>query len=153
MLRLLLLFTVVPLTELVLLLMLADYAGWQFTVALVLLTGISGAALARWQGLRCLHRVQQQAVAGQIPADSLMDGVMILVAAVLLVTPGVLTDVVGFALLVPPMRFLIKRAVRRYMEARLRAFRQSADVPSDFDGAPHDRVIDVRATDSDDESE
>ncbi len=153
MLRLLLLFTVVPLTELVLLLMLADYAGWRFTVALVLLTGVGGAALARWQGLRCLRRVQRQAGAGQIPADSLMDGVMILVAGVLLVTPGVLTDVVGFALLVPPMRTLLKRGVRRYFEARLQALRHSADAPSEFDGAPHDRVIDIRVTDSGDETE
>ncbi len=143
-LRLLLLFTTVPLIELVLLLMLADHTGWQFTLGLVLATGIVGAALARWQGLRCLERLQQQAAAGQVPADPLMDGLMILVAAALLVTPGVLTDVVGFALLAPPVRGLLKYRMRRHWELRSHAFHPPGHPPDHASYPPPDRIIDVR---------
>jgi len=83
--RLLLLFTVVPLVELALLLWIGSLTGLRFTLLLVLLTGIIGAGLARHQGLRCWLRVQQQLSAGQLPADPLVDGLMILVAGALLV--------------------------------------------------------------------
>ncbi len=152
-LRLLLLFTVVPLVELVLLLVLADYTSWKFTLGLVLVTGIAGAALARWQGLRCLRRLQQQAAAGQVPADPLMDGLMILMAAALLVTPGVLTDVVGFGLLAPPVRDVLKRRLRRHWEARFHAFRPPAEPPPGAVHPPRDRIIDVRVVGSNDKTD
>lgn len=152
-LRLLLLFTVVPLVELVLLLVLADYTGWRFTLGLVLATGIAGAALARWQGLRCLRRLQQQAAAGQVPADALMDGLMILVAAALLVTPGVLTDVVGFGLLAPPVRSVLKRRLRRHWEGRFHAFRPPAEPPAGAVHPPRDRIIDIQVVDPNDEAD
>ncbi len=151
--RLLLLFTVVPMVELVLLLVLADHTSWYFTVALVLVTGIVGAALARWQGLRCVHRLQQQAAAGQVPADPLMDGLMILVAGALLVTPGVLTDLVGFALLAPPVRGALKRRARRHWELRFRAFHPPGEPPSAAPHPPHDRIIDVPVKDPDEEEQ
>jgi UPF0716 protein FxsA len=150
-LRLLLLFTVVPLVELVLLLVLADHTGWRFTLALVLITGIAGAALARWQGLRCLRRFHEQTAAGQIPADPLMDGLMILVAAALLVTPGMLTDLAGFALLLPPVRSVLKRRVRRHWELRFQAFQAPGQPPFDATYPAHDRIIDVRVSGTDED--
>ncbi len=117
--RLLLLFTIVPLVELALLLNLAKVVGWQYTVALVLATGVLGAWLARWQGLQCWRRLHQQLAAGQLPADSLLDGLMILLAGVLLVTPGVLTDAVGFTLLLPPFRALFRRRLKDRMGAQI----------------------------------
>ncbi len=149
--RLLLLFTVVPMVELVLLLILADHTSWYFALALVLVTGIVGAALARWQGLRCVRRLQQQAAAGQVPADPLMDGLMILVAGALLVTPGVLTDVAGFALLTPPVRSVLKRRARRHWELRFRAFHPPGEPPPATPHPPRDRIIDVRVKDSDED--
>ncbi|MDY0167102.1 MAG: FxsA family protein [Thermoguttaceae bacterium] len=150
-LRLLLLFTVVPLVELVLLLVLADHTGWEFALALVLATGIAGAALARWQGLRCLRRFHEQTAAGRIPTDPLMDGLMILVAAALLVTPGVLTDLAGFALLLPPVRSVLKRRVRRHWELRFHAFHPTGQPPFDTTHPTHDRIIDVRVSGPDEE--
>ncbi len=107
--RLLLLFTVVPMTELVILLWLADRTAWWFTLGLVVFTGILGAALARSQGFRCLREIQEQTARGELPARSLVDGLMILIAGAVLITPGILTDVVGFSLLIPPIRSLIRR--------------------------------------------
>lgn len=150
-LRLFLLFTVVPLVELVLLFVLADHTGWEFALALVLITGIAGAALARWQGLRCLRRFHEQTAAGRIPADPLMDGLMILVAAALLVTPGVLTDLAGFALLLPPVRSVLKRRVRRHWELRFHAFHPPDRPPFDTTHPTRDRIIDVRVSGPDEE--
>ena len=112
--RLLLLFTLVPLAELYLLFQIT--AWWdspQYTFALIIITGVVGASLARWQGARTWFRLQQDLAAGRVPADALMDGVMIFVAGALLLTPGILTDVVGFGLLLPPIRALLKIRLRK----------------------------------------
>ena len=104
-----LLFTVVPLVELALLIWIGGQTVWWLPIAMVVLTGIAGAVLARWQGLRALQRIQDDLQAGRMPADAVVDGVLILVAGILLVTPGVITDIVGVALLIPPLRSLMKR--------------------------------------------
>jgi UPF0716 protein FxsA len=116
-LRLFLLFTLIPLGELALLFWISQHTGWAFTLGLVIVTGVVGAWLARQEGLRCLLEVQRQLDEGKLPAEPLLDGLMILVAGALLITPGVLTDLVGFALLVPPIR----RLVRHYLAARFKA--------------------------------
>jgi UPF0716 protein FxsA len=121
-----LLFTVVPLVELALLIWIGSETVWWLPIAMVLFTGIAGAALARWQGLRALRRIQDDLQAGRIPADAVVDGVLILVAGILLVTPGVITDVIGVALLIPPLRSLVKRAaialLRRHVEISAQRF-------------------------------
>jgi len=150
-LRLLLLFTVVPLVELVLLLVLADSMGWRLTLGLVLATGVAGAGLARWQGLRCLGRLREQSEAGQIPAGPLMDGLLILIAAAMLVTPGMLTDLFGFALLMPWVRAVFKRRVRRYWELRFPEAFRSGEPRRDPSQPPQDRIIDVRVSASDED--
>ena len=145
-LRLLLLFTLVPLVELALLIWISQYTGLLFTISLVILTGVVGAWLAREQGLRCWREVHRQLSQGQVPAEPLLDGLMILVAGAVLITPGVLTDLVGFALLVPPIRGL----VRRYLAARFRA--HIVVHPMEGFGGPlggEDNVIDVEHGPSD----
>lgn len=114
-----LLFTVGPLCELILLLYVGSKIGFWGTVAIVLLTGIVGAALARWQGVRALLRVQRRLGRGQMPADELFDGVLILFAGLLLVTPGILSDALGFLLLLPPMRSLVKRVLRGWAKKNI----------------------------------
>ena len=157
-LRLILLLTVVPLVELWLLLWISQQTSLAFTVGLVIATGVLGAALARWQGLRTVLRIQQQMAAGQLPADALLDGLMILLAAAVLVTPGVLTDAFGFLLLVPPCRQWIKRALRRRLKANLAVdggtsyqFHWSAGSTSEQGGAwvdeRRDEIIDARIID------
>ena len=109
--KLLLLFIIVPALELALIIQLGIYLGTWPTLALIVFTGIVGAYLARLQGLSVLTRAQEQMSRGELPAGSLVDGVMILVAGALLMTPGILTDVVGFSLLVPAFRSRIKEVV------------------------------------------
>ena len=117
--RLLFLFTVVPLVELALLIKVGQVIGVLNTVALVVLTGLLGATLARVQGFGVLRRIQDELATGQLPGDSLFDGVLILAGALLLLTPGILTDAFGFALLLPPSRNLVKRFLKRYFQKKL----------------------------------
>jgi len=116
---LLLLFTVVPFLELALLLKIHSYLGLLPTLALVFGTGILGAALARWQGMHTLQQIRQQLSAGKVPGEALLDGLLILIAGAVLLTPGVLTDLCGFALLVPPLRKLFKRFVKSSFQRRV----------------------------------
>lgn len=116
MLRLLLLFTTVPLVELALLLWIGARIGVLPTVVLILVTGVAGAALARHQGLAAWRRFQRALAEGRLPGREVVEGLLILVAGAVLLTPGVLTDAAGFLLLVPPARrWIVRRA-----EARLR---------------------------------
>jgi len=115
---LLLLFVALPALELWLLIEVGRRIGGLETIGLIVLTGVVGASLARQQGLRVLSEVQRRVAAGDMPADSLVDGIMILVASALLVTPGVLTDAFGFLCLVPGFRAVVKaEAVRRFERA------------------------------------
>lgn len=116
--KLLLLFIVLPAVELWLLIEVGRRIGSVETVGLIVVTGIVGASMARSQGLRVLTHVQKEVASGKMPTDSLVDGIMILLASALLITPGVLTDAFGFLCLVPGFRALVKRElVRRFERA------------------------------------
>lgn len=119
MLLLLLLLTVVPFVELAILLRLADATGWMTTLGIVIVTGVVGAWLARREGLRTLLTIQSELSTGRMPAMSVVEGMMILVAGALLVTPGILTDTVGFALLIPPVRRWVARRVAKAFRGRV----------------------------------
>ena len=110
-LKLFLLFVVLPLVELTLLLLLADATDWWVALLLVIATGLLGAWLSQRQGWRTWVRIRQELVQGRMPADALFDGVLILIAGILLLTPGLLSDLVGISLLVP--------VCRRFYKARL----------------------------------
>lgn len=111
--RLILLFTIVPLVELYILIKIGGYIGGLNTVLLVVLTAALGAWLARLEGLRTLKQIQSSLSQGQIPAEELIDGVLILVGGILLITPGVLTDLFALVLLFPFTRMHFKRWLRR----------------------------------------
>ena len=117
--RLILLFTLVPAVELGLLIEVGSRIGTAATLGLIVATGVLGAGLARQQGLRVLRRIQNEISAGRLPASSLVDGVIVLVAGALLVTPGILTDVLGFLCLLPGFRGLVKAGLRRRFERAL----------------------------------
>lgn len=113
---LLLLFLVVPIVEIYVLIQVGGSIGAGPTVALVVLTAVAGAALVRAQGFRAWVRVQQAMNAGEIPAVEMLEGLLILIAGVLLLTPGFVTDGLGFLLLIPPLRRpLIRGALARGM--------------------------------------
>jgi len=117
--RLLLIFTVVPLVELALLVELAQRTSVAATFTLVLATGFLGAWLARREGVKALTRIQSELHAGAMPTDAMLDGALIVLAGVVLVTPGMLTDLIGFALLVPPIRGTIKKRLADALRARV----------------------------------
>lgn len=122
--RLALLFVVVPLVELAFLIQVGGWVGIWPTVGLVFLTGILGATLARAEGLRTLWSFQQELAAGKLPGQPLLDGLCILVGGALLLTPGFVTDLAGFSLLLPPTRRLLQRGMKR----RLRRMMQDGSV-------------------------
>ena len=142
----LVLFVVIPSIELVLLYNLAQWTSWPMTFALVLITGIVGGWLARQQGVQCWNKAKQKLACGELPTDSLLDGIMILIAGVLLVTPGVLTDLVGLALLIPLFRHLVRRRLATHLRSRLTIIHPPGTGP--FDDQQHDQIIDVRVIDS-----
>jgi UPF0716 protein FxsA len=119
--RLLLLFTVVPLIELALLVYLGQWVGFWPTMALVLGTGVLGAWLAKVQGLFVLRQVQSELAQGRMPTNALVDGALILVAGTVLLTPGLITDLFGFVLLVPPGRAAARRWAMGALGKRLRS--------------------------------
>ncbi len=114
--KLLLLFIGLPAVELALLIELGRRVGISATLGLILLTGLLGATLARRQGLRVVTAVQHELAEGRLPASSLLDGLLIVIASALLVTPGVLTDAVGFLCLYPGFRSLVKSHLRSRFE-------------------------------------
>ncbi|MBN1207894.1 MAG: FxsA family protein [Myxococcaceae bacterium] len=114
-------FTVVPFLELYLLIGIGREVGVLPTIALVLVTGLLGASLARREGRRVLRSWQAATSQGRLPEDAILSGALVLVGGVLLVTPGVLTDVVGLLLLIPPTRRWIAARLRRALERRMQA--------------------------------
>lgn len=113
---LILLFTVVPITELALLIRVGQYAGVGYTLGIVIITGVTGAYLAKMQGLIILRRIQEDINHGIMPTDKLFDGVLILLGGILLLTPGFITDIIGFMGLIPFTRNLFKRWLKHKVE-------------------------------------
>lgn len=109
--RLAFLFVAIPLIELVLLVWIGRRMGLVPTVLLVVATGVLGATLARRQGLTALRDFRTALDSGQLPHRELVGGVLILVAGAVLLTPGLLTDVAGFLLLVPAVRRRVRDRV------------------------------------------
>ncbi len=111
--RLLLLFTLVPIVELALLVWLGGRIGFWPTVGLIALTALVGTWLAQREGLSAWARFQGRLTSGGLPGRELTDGLIILVSAAFLLTPGVLTDLVGFLGLLPPTRAIIREVIER----------------------------------------
>lgn len=114
-----LLFTLLPIVELAILIRIGQATTWWAPVLMVIATGVAGAALSRWQGLQVYRRIREDSAAGRMPADALVDGFLILLAGILLVTPGVVTDLVGIAFLIPPIRTLVKRGVKAWIQRNI----------------------------------
>ncbi len=114
-LRFLLLLSIIPLAELWLLIELTKRTSLWWTIAIVLFTGMLGMSLVRWQGTKALREIQQQVASGRSPSQSIIAGVLILVAGAFLLTPGIITDTAGFLLLIPQLRM----ALARFFQKRL----------------------------------
>jgi UPF0716 protein FxsA len=110
--RLLALFILLPLVELALLIQIGRWIGLVWTLAIVVVTGFLGAALARRHGIRAWIAIRDELRAGRMPASALADGLLILIGGIVLLTPGILTDLFGFAMLLPVTRNAFKKALR-----------------------------------------
>jgi UPF0716 protein FxsA len=117
--KLAVLFVVVPLLELVLLVQIGQVVGLIPTLALVVTTGVTGAWLARLEGVRTLLQLREELSQGKLPGQSIMDGVSILIGGAFLLTPGIITDLVGFSLLLPFTRRALQRRVRERLQRGL----------------------------------
>lgn len=117
--RLFLLFTLVPLVEIYLLVQLGGLWGVWPTLGMVMVTGLLGASLARREGRRALARYQEALAKGQLPEEGIVSGLLILVGGVLLIAPGVLTDVTGLALMIPPIRRAVAKQVKARVQKRI----------------------------------
>ncbi|QGX96147.1 membrane protein FxsA [Haloplanus rallus] len=117
----------VPLTDALLLVVVADAVGAPTTVALVVLTGLVGMLLVRAEGRHTVRRLQERVATGEVPTTELMDGGLLIAAGAFLLTPGLVTDAIGFLLGVPltraPIRALLERGVvRPYLERKSGGF-------------------------------
>ena len=117
-LKLFLAFTFIPIIEISLRMEIGSIFGALTAVTLVILTGFLGAFLARMQGLQTLYRIQESLREGRMPSGELLDALLIVIAGLVLLTPGFLTDSVGFLLLIPATRNSIKYWMRRQIEIR-----------------------------------
>lgn len=106
--RLFLLFTLVPLADLLLLVWVGRHTHWAVGLGLVIVPALLGAWLVRHEGVRCLRDIRKRLGRGELPTRSLLDGILILAAGVLLISPGVVTDLAGLSLLLPPVRRLVR---------------------------------------------
>jgi UPF0716 protein FxsA len=115
MLRLIGLLLLIPLLDAVFLVVLAGSLGWQLIVLLVVLTALVGMFLARLEGRHTLAKIQRKAARGEPPTDELMDGALLLVAGAFLLTPGLVTDAIGFLLVIPLTRYPIRMALKKWV--------------------------------------
>jgi UPF0716 protein FxsA len=89
------------------------------TIGLIMLTGVAGAWLARSQGVEIIRRIQEETARGQMPAITLIDGALVLVGGLLLLTPGFFTDVLGFSFLVPITRELWRKTLNLWLQKQI----------------------------------
>ena len=121
---LLLLFIAVPLVEIYLLLQVGGMIGAVPTIGLVVLTAAVGAVLVRAQGFSMILEVRRSLDAGEVPAVAIVEGIFLLVAGALLLTPGFVTDAIGFGCLVPPLR---RALILWFIELRIIRAQHAAD--------------------------
>ena len=128
--RLLAIFLITPVVELALLIQLGNYIGFWPTIAIIVVTGVTGSYLAKREGLTIWQRFNDRLQGGELPGKELLDGVIILVAGALLITPGVLTDLFGFIGLIP----FTRAQVRKYLNKRIQRAMERGSVRLTFGG-------------------
>lgn len=113
--RVLLVLLLIPLLDGLLLIVVADLLGWPMTILLVVLTALVGSLLVHAEGRRTIFRFQTALKAGRAPTDELLDGGFLIAAGALLLTPGLVTDAIGFLFVLPPTRYVIRTILKRWI--------------------------------------
>ena len=148
---LLTLFILIPSIELMILLYIAGAVGALKAFILIIVTGVIGAHLAKQQGLRVIRKIRDELTRGRIPGTELVDGLIILISGIVLITPGLLSDITGFLLLLPVCRKLIYRWVLRKFREKIHSaqvtFHAGVTDNSGNEMVNKQSVIDVETTD------
>lgn len=118
--KLLLLFIIVPVVELYVLIEIGRKIGTWSTIGIIILTGILGAYLVKSQGFLILRKIQNDLNEGILPGDSLIQGAIILAGGILLITPGFITDTIGFVFLIPTGREVVKKYLLKWLKGKIR---------------------------------
>jgi len=118
--KLLILFVIVPVTELYILIEVGKKIGSLTTIGIIILTGIIGAYLVKSQGFMILRKIQNDLNEGIMPGDSLIQGAIILAGGILLLTPGFVTDIVGFIFLIPVSRNVVKKYLLKWLKGKIK---------------------------------
>lgn len=139
MLRVIGLLLLIPLLDILLLVVLSGYLGWAVVVLAVVLTALVGMLLVRAEGRYTIVKIQRKLAEGELPTDELLDGALLLLAGVLLLTPGLVTDAVGFLFVIPLTRYPIRLALKRwvvgpYLDARTGGLASGAVYVGGFPG-------------------
>lgn len=154
--RLLLLFISIPVIEMTLFMTIGYHIGLINTFVIILVTGVLGAALTRSQGMRALINFRKASAEGRLPANEAIDGLLILIAGAILLTPGFLTDALGFALLIPSVRHFVRTTIGKSFKGKVQVagtgfppsgpspFQQqpSSDIPHERERVVNAKVID-----------
>jgi len=117
--KLILFFTIIPTIELIILIALGNLIGFWPTVAIIIFTGILGALLTKIQGLSVLKQITFQLRNSSLPGQKIVEGVLILIAGAMLITPGILTDITGFLLLIPVTRAFFRDLAIVWLKRKL----------------------------------
>ena len=133
------LFLAVPLTEIAVFVLVGSKIGVLPTIGLVILTAVAGTILLRWQGFNALARIQKELAAHRVPGKEMVQGVMILLAGFLLLTPGFVTDTLGLLLFIPPVR----DAVWRFLSSRINVETIGGGFSQRGAGKPEPGVVDL----------
>jgi len=118
--KILILFVMVPVIELYILIEVGKKIGSLTTIGIIILTGIIGAYLVKSQGFMILRKIQNDLNEGIMPGDSLIQGAIILAGGILLLTPGFVTDIVGFIFLIPVSRNIVKKYLLKWLQGKIK---------------------------------
>ena len=125
------LFVIVPIVEIMVLMQVGSLLGVWPTLAIVIITAWLGAKNVKQQGIATLQSVQLKMAQGEMPSDDIVAGILLLVAGILLVTPGFVTDIFGLSLLIPQVRISLKRAVQKHLSSASMSTHFKAGIDSD----------------------
>ncbi len=117
--KLFFLFTIIPVGEIYLLVQVGERIGGLNTIAIVILTGIIGAAFARSQGALIIGKIKTDLDSGRMPGNEMVEGLLILAGGILLVTPGIVTDLFGFSLIFPLSRVFYRKVLIGYFKGKI----------------------------------
>lgn len=117
--KLLILLIVVPVVELYILIEIGQQIGAFATIGIIVLTGIIGAYLVKNQGFMVLKKIQYDLNQNILPGDSLLQGIIILAGGIFLLTPGFITDIIGFIFLIPISREIVKKYLLIWLKRKI----------------------------------